>query len=567
MKRYLVALPLLVLIASCGGNTNSSNEESMSSSAGDSMTSSTVDSSKTSSTVDSSKTSSTSSTSESDTPTKATYKYGISGNEAVLKKVISNEKDLVLPSTFEGKPLTRILEGALEGLTKLESVTIPENVREIGANAFHSCTNLINVSLPSTLRKIGNYAFTNVPYIESIVLPEGLEEIGSAVFSLCGSLTNISIPSTLRHIGGNVFSGEKIKYTTYEGVDYLGNKNNQYLYAAKLSETNITPASVSFHNDTKIIGPSILEGENSVTSITLNEGIFYIGGSAFRNTSISEITIPSTVKEIGMYAFEGCTKLVTCSILGNSLETIENEVFSGASALKTINIPSSVKEVGSYAFTKFDDASSLEYTISENGKYLGNETNPYHVLVGINDTTTSTFTINANTVVIAGQALANCNSITTLTIPSSVKYICDSAFFQMQGLTSITIPNTVLKIGDSMLGSCYSLTSVTLNNSPTTIPTGFLSNCSSLKSFTIPSSVTKIETRAFQRNEKLEYLIIPSTVLEIENGAITTANNTILYIEANEDLYLYENNWFDSSKDYYYGNEWHYEGNVPTPNK
>lgn len=559
MKKYLMALPLLLLVASCGEETNSSdvgssNDETITSSIEDSETKTTSKD--------------TSEDSSEDTPeVKTTYEIGISGDEAVLKKVKTSEKSLVLPSTYEGKPLTRILNGALQGLTKLESVTVPENVREIGDNAFHSCTNLIDVKLPSTLRKIGNYAFTSIPYIESITLPEGLEEIGSAAFSICNSLTNIFLPSTLRHIDGNVFNGEKIKYTTYEGVDYLGNENNKYLYAAKLSDTNITPESVSFHNDTKIIGPSILEGESSVTSITLNEGITYIGGGAFRNTSITEISIPSTVKEIDSYAFEGCTKLVTCTILGNSLETIQNEVFTGSSALKTINIPNSVKEVGSYAFCKFNDSSSLEYTISENGKYLGNETNPYHVLVGISDATASEFKINEKTVVIAGQALANCNNIATFTIPSSVKYICDNAFFQMNSLTSLTIPESVLEIGGGIVGSCSSLTSFTLNNKPTVLKSGLVSDCSSLKSFVIPSTVKKIEDHVFQRNKKLDYLVIPSTVLEIASEAITSADNTILYIEAEDDLYLYGSDWFTSSKDYFYGNEWHYENNVPTPNK
>lgn len=547
MKKYLIALPLLLLVASCGKNPTSSTDNIEDSSNSQTVTST---SSKDDSVVE-----------------ETTYKFGISGDEAVLKKVISNQKNIELPSSFEGKPLTRILDYAFSGLTKLESIIIPENVKEIGAGAFNSCTNLINISFPSTLRTIGNYAFANVPYLETLTLPEGLEEIGSAAFSLCENLANISLPSTLKRIEGNVFSGEKIKYTTYEGVDYLGNDANKYLMAARLSETNITPTSVSFHNDTKIIGPSLLEGESSVTSISLNEGLTYIGGSAFRSTSIAEINIPSSIKEIGSYAFEGCTKLVTCSVLGNSLETIKNEAFSGTSALKTINVPSSVKEIGSYAFTKFDDPSSLEFNIKDNGKYLGNETNPYHVLIGLSDTNVTEFSIDENTVVIAGQALANCKNITSLTIPNNVKYIGDSAFFQMTALASIVIPDTVIEIGESMLGSCSSLVSATFNNKPAVLKSGLLSDCSSLKSFVIPTSVKKIEAHVFQRNDKLEYLVIPSNVLEIETKALTSIDNTILYIEQNDDLYLYEDNWFTSSKDYYYGDEWHYEGNVPTPNK
>lgn len=503
-----------------------------------------------------------------DTPIPLSFKFGIAGEEAILLKVIGSDTEITIPGTYEGKPVTRIGESAFSGLTKLRTVVIPENVKEIGVSAFNSLTNLINITFPSSLRTIGNYAFANLPYITSLTLPEGLEEIGGSVFSSCRNLKNISLPSSLRSIGGNLFSGdEKLKYTTYEGVDYLGNETNPYLLADKLNEDNTSPTSVSFHNDTKIVGGSLLESEASVTAITLNEGLVTISGSAFRGTSITEITIPSSVKEIANYAFESCTKLTTCTIEGNGLETIEHEAFTGASALKTINIPSSVKEIGFYAFNKFDDASSLQYNIKDGGKYLGNTENPYYAFIGLEDNSATSFSLNESTVLMAGQCLRDAKNIASFTIPNTVKYIGSDAFFQMTSLTSIVVPSTVETMGEGLFDSCKALTSVTLNNSPVELGDAFVANCDQLATFTIPSSVKKIGKSVFLRDTSLSMLVIPSSVVEIASGAIASSSNLSLFIEADKDLDMYEKNWFNSVSEYYYGESWSYVDGTPTPNK
>ena len=71
----------------------------------------------------------------------------------------------------------------------------------------------------------------------------------------------------------------------------------------------------------KITIPSTINGKTVVT----------LGNDAFKSaTQITEVIIPSTVKEIGLWAFRDCTKLKNVN-LGN-VEEIEGYAFEGCTS-------------------------------------------------------------------------------------------------------------------------------------------------------------------------------------------------------------------------------------------
>lgn len=102
-------------------------------------------------------------------------------------------------------------------------------------------------------------------------------------------------------------------------------------------------------------------GEISIeSSVNIGGNDYTVWGiehNAFENnTSITKVTIPSSVENIGYSAFYGCTGLVT--VVNNATITqIETYVFSGCTNLEYCNIPSSVTNIGESAF---EGCSSLE---------------------------------------------------------------------------------------------------------------------------------------------------------------------------------------------------------------
>ena len=67
-------------------------------------------------------------------------------------------------------------------------------------------------------------------------------------------------------------------------------------------------------------------------------------------TSLESINIPSSMAEIGYYAFDGCSELREV-VLNDGLVKIGNSVFQRCTSLESITIPSSVVEIGSMAFS------------------------------------------------------------------------------------------------------------------------------------------------------------------------------------------------------------------------
>ena len=157
----------------------------------------------------------------------------------------------------------------------------------------------------------------------------------------------------------------------------------------------------------------------------------------------TDIVIPSEhsgmpVKSIGYNAFGDCVSLTSVSI-PNSVTNIGFAAFSGCTSLEYISIPDSITSVGLGAFT---GCASLQYNKYGNANYLGNENNPYIVLVEVERFDAGGYEIHSDTKIIYGYAFAY-RKLTSVTIPSSVIFIGSGAFNNCTTLTTIHFEGTV----------------------------------------------------------------------------------------------------------------------------
>ena len=113
--------------------------------------------------------------------------------------------EIVIPSEYEGLPVTGIADGAFENCTVIVVIIIPNSVTSIGNNAFKGCTRLNTVSIPESVKTIGNSSFENCTKLVVIIIAEGIESIGDNAFANCTSLLSFNIPSTLKNLGVNAF--------------------------------------------------------------------------------------------------------------------------------------------------------------------------------------------------------------------------------------------------------------------------------------------------------------------------------------------------------------------------
>ena len=347
---------------------------------------------------------------------------------------------IVIPETFNGKPITTIVENAFNGSTNLKSITIPSSITSVGDNAFYNCneleynehdnglylgnaenpylilvkakdttitrcavnekavaicdnafygcTELTSVSIPGSVKSIGSHAFQGCSSLIEVNIPNGCAVIGTETFESCASLSKITIPASITDLGTNAFKDcISLKSITFEKNSALTSISNGAFSGCK-SLTSITiPKNVTVIGDSK--------------AISNTNGVFH-GCSALEKIVFED---ESRVTQIGNFAFESCTKLTAIS-LPSTVKQIGHSAFKSATGIKSINIPANVIIIGDKTFYGCKSLESVTF-----GDKLSK---------------------------IGYQAFAGCQALNNVVIPASVKIISQAAFDEhCTNLTSV----------------------------------------------------------------------------------------------------------------------------------
>lgn len=108
-----------------------------------------------------------------------------------------------------------------------------------------------------------------------------------------------------------------------------------------------TTAMVTWHQDFKYSGDIVICEQVEYNDHTWT--VTAIGEWAFKNSDITSVIIPKTIKVIDKYAFYNCTKLNSVTF-SEGLMTIGSHAFDQCKALTSISFPNTVKIIEDYAF-------------------------------------------------------------------------------------------------------------------------------------------------------------------------------------------------------------------------
>lgn len=311
------------------------------------------------------------------------------------------------------------------------------------------------------------------------------------------------------------------------------------------------------------IGAGAFRTKTSILEITLPDNVKFIRDNAFYTcTSLMKISLPDGISDVASTAFVNCWQL--------EYNTYDNARYTGTSSnpylilisakddsIKDCKVNENTKFILEGAFTNCNDlesltvpdsiisidgalpenAPSLVYNAYDNAYYLGNESNPYAVLVKAKSNVIEACEINPNTGVIYTGAFKDCASIKSIVVPNSVVYIGGGAFSGCKNMTSLTLPSGLTSISSNMLYSCHALKSITIPEGVNTIKPNAFSSCSSLTSLKIPSGVTNIGGYAFESCTSLIDVYISDNVNVISRNAFLNCNN-LKYTEYGNAYYL-----------------------------
>ncbi len=134
------------------------------------------------------------------------YVYDVFKKHIELLEYKGEEKDVIIPTELDGKPVTVIGDSCFYRNGSVETVIVPEGIEVIETAAFYCCSSLRRVSLPESCTSFGEKLFSWCEALESVKLPSGMTSVPDYAFNNCTSLAEIVWNTTVTHIGVRAFS-------------------------------------------------------------------------------------------------------------------------------------------------------------------------------------------------------------------------------------------------------------------------------------------------------------------------------------------------------------------------
>lgn len=223
---------------------------------------------------------------------------------------------------------------------------------------------------------------------------------------------------------------------------------------------------------------------SGASRIEIPEGMTVIDNNAFKNnTKLKEVILPSTLKSIGMSAFEG-TSLSKIE-LPSSLTYIGENAFANIKTLTEVTIPKSV-ETASHAF--YGDINLKKVNFED-----GIVTIPSGILY---NTGLEEIVLPSSVKAIGSYAFSNNKSLEKINLLDGVRQIEEGAFSGDSKLSVVELPETLTEISSYVFSDTPSLTHINLPSGITNIRDGAFTN-SGLISITLPKELTGIGRSAF----------------------------------------------------------------------
>lgn len=225
---------------------------------------------------------------------------GYKGNDSI---------GVLIPSAIEGFPVTRIDDAAFSD-SSVSGIVLPNEVREIGREAFSGCTALREMVIPNRTTVIGRHAFAGCVRLREVVIPKSVSLIESRAFDGCTRLERIRVDENNRHFDSRKNCNAIIE--TYTNTLLQG------------CAQTIIPATI------EKIGSHAMSKCCCGTSMIIPSGVTEIGEEAFSFCNdLEELVIPDTVTTVGKDAFLGCKNLRkifvknSAILRGSGIETLQ----------------------------------------------------------------------------------------------------------------------------------------------------------------------------------------------------------------------------------------------------
>ena len=429
-------------------------------------------------------------------------------------------------------------------------------VTEIGAYAFYAQKNLVTLWVRWGILRIKNNAFQSCTNLTQARLASSVDYIESSAFNNCSSLKYVFYANTYfidSHYASNCMpnnSGmillvsnaakntvERAKgisafkkfatiYRNHEAFDFAFTDGGYYV-ASTLPDDKPTK---NRHGVFKLVGlnSSNTEYAPTASSYTVDgytydlAEVTYNACESNSNLKTVDLSRLSHLREIGDYAFKGCSALTTIKLNSSTSLGIRTEAFANCTSLTTLNLTSNVYDIWGSAVNGCSNLKTI--TVSTLNKHLcdvngivysKDKTELVRCPPGHNTTIFNHSSFPSTLKKIGLRAFATCKKIQMIHIPYGVKTI-EMCFQECTGLTTLQIPSSATDFGYAMWGDIPNLTYFYYNFStpPSGMPYGPYSSA--------PRITLYVPDEAIEAYKKATYW---STWKYIKGGAYDVTTN------------------------------------------
>lgn len=272
---------------------------------------------------------------------------------------------------------------------------------------------------------------------------------------------------------------------------------------------------IDFPTKLKTIGNKAFYDRYLTGPLVLPEGLDSIGSEAFYYNVITEVTIPESVRAIGVSAFLKNQSLKSVT-LNNSMELIDKSLFSNCNNLAVVHGGKNVKNIAYNAFSGCDSLRSIK---------------------------------DVAPVTIGESAFLSCKKLESFNF-SRIKSIDYQGFCLCSSLKEADL-TTLTSIGTGSFNGCTSLKKVTFGNDITTIKSSAFYNCHALEEVILGSSINSLQSSSFYSTQsplKRLYITAPAPPAVVSDAFYSVSGVTLYVPEYAMVSYKLDNYWSKFTK-------------------
>ena len=394
--------------------------------------------------------------------------------------------------------VTSIAYEAFRWLENMTSVTIPKTVTSIGCSAFSvGCDALTTINYAGTTSQWKRISSTlSLPLATKVVCTNGtitptlsgkcgknvsysISDDGVLTISGTGAMNNFTYKSDISDCPWHGVRYALKKIVVEDGVTSIGS----YAFSFDLSVTDVTlPSSL------KTIGRNAFWGCYGLTSVVIPEGVTTIGAYAFEQcTSIETITVPASATKFGDRAFgtgeyydgDYHTQLTDIYYGGSRQQWYNAGGGDAAPMVVTVHFNGATGNIidsgtcGDNAFWKLDKDYTL--TISGTGAM-------YDYPTGDGDNWWTDWNL----------PWKYCyDMIQRVVVEEGVTYLGEESLSSLRNATSLSLPNSLTTIGQAALYA-IGVSSLVIPDKVVSIGDFAFNGCANLQTITLPAGLRKI---------------------------------------------------------------------------